>query len=182
MNKKIDTSGAFQDLTSPEAQKLLSDRAKSLSAVKKEKDERKYEQYLRFQLGTEEQYGIPYHYLKETLHSKQITRVSSAPDFIRGVINWRSKILAIMDVKKIFDIKYEDAEATPWVIVVQNKTTVMGILADEVIGDEWYIPSELSDPMPLSTDISSKYVIGVYQGRVAMLNMDAILNYNTGMD
>ena len=54
--------------------------------------------YLTFTLD-ENVYGLPIVYVKEIIGMQPITRVPETPDFIRGIVNLRGKIVPLIDVR-----------------------------------------------------------------------------------
>jgi purine-binding chemotaxis protein CheW len=166
------------DLSSQQGQILLHERMKKLASTKTSDDKTK-EQYLCFRLGEEEQYGVPYKYLKEILSAERFVKVPGVVDHIVGVINWRSKILAVLDLRKIFNINHQVAERLPWIIVVTSNNITMGIVADDIIGDESFVLAELAEPLPLTNTQNNQYVSGIDKGCITVLNIDAVLSQYT---
>ena len=68
------------------------------------------DRYLTFQLD-EEIYGIDLKYVKEIVGMQAITAIPDTPDYIRGIINLRGKIIPVMDVRLRFKkppVEYND--------------------------------------------------------------------------
>jgi purine-binding chemotaxis protein CheW len=91
--------------------------------------------YLTFDLGRE-CYGVPILKVQEIIGIMNITRVPKTPDYVRGVINLRGKVLPVIALRERFGMgAVEDTERT-CIIVVQvacpEGTLVMGVLVDEV--------------------------------------------------
>ena len=65
---------------------------------------------LSFSLGNEE-YGVSIMKVKELIGMMDITPVPKTPDFIKGVINLRGKIVPVMDLRTKFGMvaqEYDD--------------------------------------------------------------------------
>jgi purine-binding chemotaxis protein CheW len=60
-------------------------------------------EYLTFRLGAEE-YGIDILKVQEIRGYDAVTRVSGAPDFLKGVINLRGVIVPIVDLRLKFQL------------------------------------------------------------------------------
>lgn len=140
-----------------------------------ENDEQK-QPYIRFRLGEAEEYGIPYHHAEEILPFQAITRVPCTPAYIYGVTNRRGQMLTVLDLKQFFhartESKYDDRSA---ILVVQSTNLLVGLLVDEMLGSDEYLPSKLTAGMP-STGVSNlDYVAGIYNGRVTMLDLEILL-------
>ena len=67
---------------------------------------------------------------------QSVTRVPRTPDYVRGVINLRGKVIPVVDLRIKFNFDtIKDTEKT-CIIVVQirsgNETVIMGVIIDEV--------------------------------------------------
>lgn len=87
--------------------------------------------FLSFFLGDEE-YAIEILKVQEIIGLMSITPVPKMPDYIRGVLNLRGKIVPIMDLRMRFNFKaIEDTEET-CIIVLQDEDYQMGVVVDKV--------------------------------------------------
>ncbi len=88
-------------------------------------------EYLTFRLGREE-YGIDILKVQEIRGYDAVTRVSGAPDFLKGVINLRGVIVPIVDLRLKFslgDIKYDEFTV---VIILNIGGRIAGAVVDSV--------------------------------------------------
>lgn len=150
---------------------LLESRAKTLAA--QELDEKKMggETFLRFYLGSKEQYGIPYECLDEILPCKIISKVPCAPDYIAGIIDRRGELLTVMDPKQFFHLDTSDASKDINVVVVKQNKKTLGLLVNEIAGQEEYHLDQLTSPLEMAKASSMEYVKGIWQGKIAILNI-----------
>jgi purine-binding chemotaxis protein CheW len=86
--------------------------------------------YLTFFLAGEE-YGIEILRVQEIISMMPVTRVPLTPSFIRGVINLRGRVIAIVDLREKFGLPAAP-EPEPVIIVVQVGTVQIGVVADSV--------------------------------------------------
>ena len=66
--------------------------------------------FLTFHLGKED-YGIEIRFVTEIIGVQKITEVPDMPDFLKGVINLRGKVIPVMDVRTRFKLSerpYDD--------------------------------------------------------------------------
>ncbi|MCL2694035.1 MAG: chemotaxis protein CheW [Oscillospiraceae bacterium] len=89
---------------------------------------------LTFAIG-EQVYGIEIPYVVEIIGVPKITRVPCAevPYFIKGIINVRSKVVPVVNIRSCFgkeEIEYNEKTCT--IIVAMNDVTV-GLIVDEVL-------------------------------------------------
>ncbi len=160
---------------SPADRAILEQRARQLARLHEQGDldaERRL--YVRFRLGPAEHYGIPYEYCEGVVPAAMIASVPCTRAFVRGVINHRGEMLAVLDLKQLLHID-GDACGEPQVILVRDQAVTAGIYVDEIIGSDEYIPSQLAAPLPTDSTINLDYIKGIYQGRVAVLDPVAIL-------
>jgi purine-binding chemotaxis protein CheW len=134
------------------------------------------ELFIRFRLGSAELYGIPYRYAKTVIPLQEVAIVPCTPAFIAGVINHNGKLLTIVDPKYFFHTHGIAAGAQAWIIVVHWAGITLGILADTIEGDDYYVPSNLAPPLASDGVENMNYVKGIHNGRVIILNMEALLN------
>ena len=94
-------------------------------------------QYLTFKLENEE-YALDVADVREVLEQRlnRITKIPRTPDYLRGVINLRGKIVPVLDLRIKFDMEVlEDTEKTCIVILqilVNHVPMIAGIVIDEV--------------------------------------------------
>jgi purine-binding chemotaxis protein CheW len=96
--------------------------------------------YLTFNLGNE-YYGIEIRFVTEIIGIQAITEVPELPDYIKGIINLRGKIIPVMDVRARFkknSIEYNDRTC---VIVIDIRDISIGLIVDGV-SDVLSIPDE----------------------------------------
>ena len=91
--------------------------------------------YLTFTLADEE-YGIGILKIKEIIGLMQITTVPQTPEFIKGVINLRGKVIPVVDLRLRFGMDSMDYTERTCIIVVEIKgskgSVQIGIVVDSV--------------------------------------------------
>ena len=116
--------------------------------------------YLSFFLGSEE-YAIEILKVQEIIGLMAITPVPKMPDYIRGVLNLRGKIVPVMNLRSRFGLpEVEDTDET-CIIVVQEEQYLMGVLVDKVseVAD---IADEQIDEVPsFGVTGDSEYLAGI---------------------
>src|SRR5690348_18043065 len=89
------------------------------------------QQFLVFSLGDEE-YAIDILKVQEIRDYAHVTRISNAPDFIKGVANLRGVIVPIVDLRIKFRMENAAYDANTVVIVVNIGKRVVAIVVDGV--------------------------------------------------
>jgi len=118
------------------------------------------DKYLTFHLAGED-YGIEICYVIEIIGIQSITEVPDMPDFIRGVINLRGKVIPVMDVRARFRLPARDYDDRTCIIVINVDSTEVGLVVDEVseVAD---IPENNVEPAPRTSKKSeSSYIQGM---------------------
>lgn len=100
--------------------------------------------FLTFSLG-EEYYGIDIMYVTEIVGIQPITEVPELPEFIKGIINLRGKIIPVMDARLKFKKEPKEYNDRTCIIVIDVLEISIGIIVDAVsevlnISDENIVP------------------------------------------
>ncbi len=87
--------------------------------------------YLTFVLCGEE-YGIEILKVREIIGIMDITPVPQTPNYMKGVINLRGKVIPVVDLRLKFGFQETDHTKETCIIVVEVKNKLTGILVDTV--------------------------------------------------
>lgn len=136
--------------------------------------------YLTFELG-EETYGLEILKVQEIIGLMSITRVPKTPDYVRGVINLRGKVIPVIELRAKFGMAtVEDTERTCIIVIqVEGKEgpLIMGILVDEV-SEVVNVQREQLEPAPSfgSLDTAFMRAMGKINNKVViLLDVDRVL-------
>ncbi len=78
-----------------------------------------------------EEYGVDVRLVQEIIRVGEITQVPRAPEFIKGVINLRGRIIPVIDIKKKLRVGEVDVSArSARIVVVRLKERQVGLLVD----------------------------------------------------
>jgi purine-binding chemotaxis protein CheW len=134
--------------------------------------------FLTFFLAGEE-YGLEILKVHEIIGMLPITRVPRTPEYIRGVINLRGKVIPIMDLRRKFGMPREaDAQET-CMIVVQIQGVQLGIVVDQVSEVANVVATDIEPPPSFGADVPTDFLLGLgkAQGRVRLLlDIDRVLS------
>lgn len=86
-------------------------------------------QVVVFRLGSEE-YGIEIDLVREIIRRTEVTPVPHAAKAVKGVINLRGKIVAIVDLRARFGLERSKDSATERIVVVEVGGHLVGIEVD----------------------------------------------------
>jgi len=91
--------------------------------------------YLTFKVA-EEEYGIQILKVQEIIPMQSITKVPKMPEFVRGVINLRGKVIPVIQLRSKFGLASAADNEKTCVIVVQignsGAQATLGVVIDEV--------------------------------------------------
>jgi len=87
--------------------------------------------YLTFGVASEE-YGIGISYVTEVVGMQRIMEVPDVPNFIKGVINLRGKVIPIMDIRLRFGMTAKTYTPRTVIIVLDIDNVMIGLVVDYV--------------------------------------------------
>ncbi len=138
--------------------------------------------YLTFTLK-EEEYGIGILKVKEIIGMMPVTSVPRTPDFVKGVINLRGKVIPVVDLRLKFSmesISYTDRTCIIVVEVDSNEVTVLiGIVVDAVSEVLNILSEEIEDAPEFGQSLDTDYILGMAKvegGVKILLDIDKILS------
>ena len=133
--------------------------------------------FLTFSLGTEF-YGIEIKYVTEIIGLQPITEIPEMPEYIKGIINLRGKLIPLMDVRLRFKKPYREYNDRTCIVVIDIRETPIGLIVDSV-SEVISIPDEEIVAPPNMTKEGNKYIKGI--GKVGsdvklLLDSEKLLN------
>jgi len=161
------------------ARETLRRRAAEMAhKAESDKEVEKSEEYIRFRLGSSEEYGIPYMYLDEILYATAITPVPCTPPHIAGIVNRRGEMLTVLDLQSFFQTQSTETVNgnDNHIIVVSGNNIRLGIRVEAVISNNRFVRGKLAPPLASAGVSNMDYIMGIYHGKVTMLNMEILLS------
>ncbi len=138
--------------------------------------------YLTFTLHDEE-YGIGILKVKEIIGMMPITTVPKTPDYVKGVINLRGKVIPVADLRLKFGMEPMDYTERTCIIVVEisgaGKKVHMGIVVDSVSEVLNIKAGDIEDTPNFGSRLDTDYILGMAKaggGIKILLDIDEILN------
>jgi len=138
--------------------------------------------YLTFSLAGEE-YGIGILKVKEIIGLMTITPIPKTPEYIRGVINLRGKVIPVVDLRLKFGIQaLADTERTCIIvaeIVAGGHKIFMGIVVDSVSEVLNIRTGEIEDTPNFGSKLDTAYIRGmakINQSVKILLDIDKVMS------
>lgn len=125
-----------------------------------QEEDTQHGKYLTFQLGNEV-YGIEIRYVTEIIGIQQVTYVPEVPNYVKGIINLRGKVVPVIDMRLKFGKPPVDYDDRTCIIVIDINDTPIGFIVDCVsevlnISDDNIVP-----PPSYKTGFQNKYIKGI---------------------
>jgi purine-binding chemotaxis protein CheW len=110
---------------------------------------------------TGEEYGVDVRMVQEIIRVTEVTQVPRAPEFIKGVINLRGRIIPVIDLKKKLGLGEVAIERQTRVVVIRVRDRLIGLLVDGA-SQVLRIPVSTIEAAPEEVvEIDANYIRGV---------------------
>ena len=131
-----------------------------LENVMEQEEDTQKGKFLTFSLGNED-YGLEIKHVTEIIGMQTITGIPEQPEYIRGIINLRGKIIPVVDVRLKFRKEFREYNDRTCVIVVDIKDISVGLIVDHV-AEVLSIPEDDIVPPPdTKTGFHNRYIRGI---------------------
>lgn len=157
-----------------DARRILEARARTLAKTAAKPEEGEQLEILGFSLAAEN-YGVETRYVREVCQLKDLTPLPCSPVFVAGVMNLRGRILAVVDLRKFFELPAKGLTELNRVIVLKKNDKEFGLLADTIAGVSAVSVASLQEGLPTLTGIRERFLKGVTGRMLAILDGDRLL-------
>ena len=121
-------------------------------------------QYITFKLR-DEMFAINVAQVREVLELPQITKMPTAPAYMRGVVNVRGKAIPVVDLRLKFGLPPGEDSLNTRVVVMEldlgGESTILGGIADSVHEVIELEPSQIEPPPRLAMHWRSEVIRGM---------------------
>ena len=117
-------------------------------------------QFLSFRLGREE-YGLDILKVQEIRGYEAVTRISNAPEFIKGMVNLRGVIVPIVDMRIKFGLAEISYDQFTVVIILNIGGRMIGMVVDSVSDVISLRPDQIKPAPGMGTTVQADYLIGL---------------------
>lgn len=138
--------------------------------------------YLTFMLD-QETYGIGILKVKEIIGMMPITSVPRTPEFLKGVINLRGKVIPVIDLRLKFSMESISYNDRTCIIVVEidadSGTVLIGIVVDAVSEVLNIKEEEIEETPAFGAKLDTEYILGMAKmegGVKILLDIDKVLS------
>lgn len=136
-------------------------------------------QYIVVKIGTE-QYGIDIKYVDNIIRMQKITRVPKIQPYVKGVINLRGEVIAVMSLRLKMDLPDDTFTNSSRIIILKmDQHSEIGVIVDEVREVVTLESSQVEKTFhDMKDERATSYIsgIGKHNGElISLLDMNAVL-------
>lgn len=117
-------------------------------------------QYLTFQLKNE-QYGVAIGSVREINQYGEVTPVPRTPEFVKGVMNLRGKIIPVVNLRIKFGMELHDVTRDTCIIVIDTEIGQVGMIVDAVKEVMDFTDAQIEPPPILGNEKTMSFVRGM---------------------
>ena len=110
---------------------------------------------------SEETYGVDIISVREIIRMQEITKVPRTPEFVKGVINLRGKVIPVIDLRKRFGFRQAEATKDTRIVVVDIGGNDIGVVVDAVTEVLRLSADAVEPPTGVITTADSEYLLGI---------------------
>ena len=140
------------------------------------------DKYLTFSLGGEK-YGIEILAVREINGMTDITPIPETPEFVKGVINLRGKIIPVVDLRLKFQMVERAYDERTCIIVVQMSASSgpvqIGVVVDSVSEVSSISQEDIEPPPSMGLSLEKSYITGMAKSKEdvkILLDIDRVLS------
>jgi purine-binding chemotaxis protein CheW len=137
--------------------------------------------YLTFRLGNEE-FAIQVLRVREIMGVQEITAVPQTPEYVKGVLNLRGKVIPVVDLRLKFGLPEIEYTQRTCIIVAQIESPagklLIGVIVDAVSEVLTLQAGEIEDTPDFGSGVATPYILGMakVKGKVKiLLDIDMVL-------
>lgn len=128
--------------------------------IMQNEEDTQHGKYLTFALG-KEVFGIEIRFVTEIVGLQKISYIPDCPDYVKGIINLRGKIIPVIDMNLKFkksSIEYTDRTC---IIVIDVQDLTVGLIVDYVDEVATISDKDIVPPPNYKTGFQNCYIRGI---------------------
>ncbi len=117
--------------------------------------------------------------IQEIIRCVNVVKIPNAPDFIEGIINLRGKVIAVIDLKKRFNMPEAEKHGQSRIVVVEMGGARVGLAVDSVEKVIKVEDAEFEKTPAIVSGVNRKFIQGVVKQKGTMLivlDLDGVLS------
>ena len=135
-----------------------------------EQEDMQKNRYMAFSLDGEN-FAIEIRFVDEIIMMQSIAQLPEVPDYIRGVINLRGKIVPVVDMRVKFMKKQVPYTDRTCIVIVTNQGITVGLIVDGVNEVRTILDEDIAPPPDKRTGAFKRYLLGIAkaEGQILLL-------------
>jgi len=138
----------------------------------------KEDSYLKFQLTQQTGAVLSISHTQEAIviPVTSVTAIPNMPPCILGLMNWRSHIIWVVDLPKMFNLESLDYRLRQYnIIIIQIKSMIVGVVVQEIQGTTKFTVDDIRSPVGQVASSLVPYLCGcIVQQEEILLVLDAV--------
>ena len=134
-------------------------------------------QLVSFHLA-DESYGIEITKVREIILMGEITRIPHTPDYVKGLINLRSTVIPVIDLRIRFALPEAELTGESRIMVINVRGKTIGIIVDAVSEVLRISNDQIAPPPPTVAGLGREYLTGLVRLEdqlLILLDIDKLL-------
>ncbi len=131
----------------------------------------------------DDEYGLEIEYIQEIRKMRRITYIPQAPDFVKGVIKIRGRVIPLIDFRKRMGLPFKEYGDYTKIIIVNLESHIIGIVVD-MVSELLTIPQgNVDHPDSVLASVDFLKGVGNIPGRMVLIvDMDKVLSLDDKKD
>lgn len=121
-----------------------------------------------------ERFGIETVYALEAISLRELIPVPCTPAFVLGVVNYRGRILTVLDLRSILGLSGGGVAEGNKVVSVEAGGMTFGIVVDTVAGTISVLAHKVAPPPEALTGLRMDLTRGITEELITILDLDAL--------
>jgi twitching motility protein PilI len=138
----------------------------------------KEDSYLKFELNQQTGAVLSISHTQEAIviPVTSVTAIPNMPPCILGLMNWRSHIIWVVDLPKMFNLESLDYRLRQYnIIIIQIKSMIVGVVVQEIQGTTKFTVDDIRSPVGQVASSLVPYLCGcIVQQEEILLVLDAV--------
>lgn len=159
--------------------KVLDQRAELLKVKENRSVDVEEDSLICFELGKNENYAISYNQIVTIIPFQNIVPLPGVMSVIKGLTYYDGCVLTVIDLNKLLMLSEEFDEQLSSFILVGNEKDKIALQVNCLLDPIRYSKNTVLGSLPEEMAHCSHFIKGIYNGKVALLDCDAVFNDST---
>ena len=175
LDRARQTLEAGGNLSAEDVGRILRERARALARpLAESKTPAEVLDVLVFSLAGE-RYGVEASYVLEVLPLRELTPLPCVPPVFAGVMNYRGRILPVLDIRRLFGLSGQGTTEGNRVVVMEANSMALGILTESVAGIVRIDAQEITPPPATLAGNRQAFLRGVTGEMLAVIDLPTLI-------